>query len=279
MYTVNRIFPEIRHITETMGVGFTLIEGNERAILFDTGYGLEDVKAFIGTLTEKPVTVLLSHGHHDHILGARWFGKTWLCAEDLEEFKERTGEGQRTKVMAQAKAQNVPVPADFMTASIALPETIQFTEKAGPFDRRREELGGLEVQIIKVPGHTPGSIVLYVPAHDLLLTGDDWNPCTWMWFPTSAAANLWRERMKELIRTLEEESRREIRHVICSHQPMMREGRELKAFLEYMTDDRLKNAPGIDMGAPIDTHEIKNIENEWVLIFDQKKSGGFPIAP
>ena len=278
MFKVNQVFPGIRHLTDAMGVSFTLIEGRERAILFDTGYGMEDVKAFAGTLTDKPLTVLLSHGHHDHMLGARWFEKTFLCREDLEEFRERTGEGQRTKVRKQAQDQGVAVPEDFMTAPIALPEDILFTEKAGPYERRREETGGLEVQIIKVPGHTPGSIVLYVPEHDLLLTGDDWNPCTWMWFPTSAAANVWRDRMKELIRTLEEESGREIRHVICSHQPMMREGRELKGFLEYMTDERMKEAPMVDMGAPIDTHQVVSEADGWVLIFDYNK-GGFPIAP
>ena len=276
MIKVNQVFPGIRHLTDAMGVSFTLIEGRERAILFDTGYGMEDVKAFAGTLTDKPLTVLLSHGHHDHMLGARWFEKTFLCREDLEEFRERTGEGQRTKVRKQAQDQGVAVPEDFMTAPIALPEDILFTEKAGPYERRREETGGLEVQIIKVPGHTPGSIVLYVPEHDLLLTGDDWNPCTWMWFPTSAAANVWRDRMKELIRTLEEESGREIRHVICSHQPMMREGRELKGFLEYMTDERMKEAPMVDMGAPIRTHQVVSEADGWVLIFDYNK-GGFPV--
>jgi len=272
MYKVNQIFPGIRHITETMGVGFTLIEGSEQAILFDTGYGTEDVKAFIGTLTEKPLMVLLSHGHHDHVLGARWFEKTYLCAEDMEEFLERTGKRQRMKVKAQAKEQNVSVPADFMTAGIALPEAILFNEKTGSFERKRADLGHMEVQVIKVPGHTPGSIVLYVRAYDLLLTGDDWNPCTWMWFPTSAGADLWRNRMKELIDTLEEENGREIQNVICSHQPMTREGGELKEFLEYMTDERLANAPAIDMGAPINTHEVRNDEKGWHLIFDRDKA-------
>ena len=272
MYKVNEIFPGIRHITETMGVGFTLIEGSERAILFDTGYGMEDVKAFITTMTNKPVTVLLSHGHHDHMLGARWFPKTYLCAEDMEEFLERTGKGQRTKVKAQAEEQHVSVPEDFMTAEIAPPEAILFNEKTGSFERKRVNLGSLEVQVIKVPGHTPGSIVLYVPAYDLLLTGDDWNPCTWMWFPTSARAGLWRNRMKELIHTLEEENGRAIQSVICSHQPMKREGRELKEFLEYMTDERLADAPAIDMGAPINTHEIRNDEKGWQLIFDRDKA-------
>ena len=271
MFKTNQVFPGITHITDAMGVSFTLIEGQERAILFDTGYGMENVKMFVGTLTNKPVTVLLSHGHHDHMLGARWFKKTWLCAEDMEEFLERTGEGQRTKVMAQAKDQHVSIPGDFMTAAIALPEGILFDEAAGPFARKREETGGMEVQVIKVPGHTPGSIILYVPGYDLIMTGDDWNPCTWMWFPTSAAANLWRDRMKELIRILEEENGREIKHVLCSHQPKMREGKELKEFLEYMTDERMENAPAIDMGAPIHTHEIRNIEKGWQLIFDKEK--------
>lgn len=271
MFTVNHVLPGVRHITDAMGVSFTLVEGSNRAILFDTGYGMEDVKAYVETLTDKPVTVYLSHGHHDHMLGARWFGKAFLCAEDLEEFIERTGEGQRTKVMKQAQEQQVPVPEDFMTVPIARPEAIYFTGKTGSFESKYEELGNLEVLVIKVPGHTPGSIVLYVPAYDLLLTGDDWNLCTWMWFPTSDSANLWRERMKELIRTLEEEYGRSIRHVICSHRPMMREGNEIRGFLEYVTDRRMKEAPAIDMGAPINTHEIRNDEKDWQLIFDQDK--------
>ena len=173
MFTVNHVLPGVRHITDAMGVSFTLVEGSNRAILFDTGYGMEDVKAYVETLTDKPVTVYLSHGHHDHMLGARWFGKTFLCAEDLEEFIERTGEGQRTKVMKQAQEQQVPVPEDFMTVPIARPEAICFTGKTGAFESKYEELGNLEVLVIKVPGHTPGSIVLYVPTYDLLLTADD----------------------------------------------------------------------------------------------------------
>ena len=269
MFKGNPVFPGINHITDAMGVSFTLIEGRERAVLYDTGYGMEDVCAYVETLTGKPITVLLSHGHHDHMLGARWFEKTYLCAEDMEEFTERTGTVQRSKVMKQAADRGVPVPADFIDAEIAQPEAIRFPERTGGFESRTEDLGGLEIRVIHVPGHTPGSIVIYVPAYSLLMTGDDWNPCTWMWFPTSMGADGWRKNMLELVHILEQEEGKEIACVLCSHQPMPREGKEMKDFLAYMTDERMMKAPAVDMNAPIDTHQI--VKGEWTLLFDRQK--------
>ena len=104
MFRQNEVFPGVYHITDAMGVSFTLIEGDERAILFDTGYGTEDAGACVKTLTDKPVKVYLSHGHHDHVLGARWFDRTWMCREDTEEFILRTGEEQSSPVPAALKA-------------------------------------------------------------------------------------------------------------------------------------------------------------------------------
>ena len=270
MFRFTEIAPGVKHIRDAMGVCFTLIEGGKSAALFDTGYGMEDVQAYVRTLTDKPVKVYLSHGHHDHMLGARWFGQTLLAEADMDDFRERSGESQRRKVMAQAEGQGVPVPDDFMTAPISLPEPIRFNGKTGPFDSLEEDLGGRKIRVILVPGHTPGSIVIHVPDSQLLLTGDDWNPCTWMWFPTSMDAPGWRENMKTLLRALEADGT-EIRTVACSHQPMAREGKELKAFLAYMTDERMKAAPAVDMGAPIDTHQIVKEPEGWVLLFDLEK--------
>ena len=271
MFTAIHPFSGVAHITDAMGVSFTLIEGTERAVLFDTGYGTEDVSAFVNKLTKKPVTVLLSHGHHDHVLGARWFMKSFLCAEDMEEFLEKTGEGQRKKVLKQAQDRGVPVPEDYMDTKIPLPDKIVFDESTGGFDCAHMDLGENPIQIVRVPGHTPGSIMLFVPKYGLLLTGDDWNPCTWMWFPSSLPATLWRDNMKTAVRTLECINHTEIQYVICSHRPEIRTGKEIKEFLNYMTDQRMKDAPETDMGAPINTHSICSDNNEWILIFDQSK--------
>ena len=271
MFHAEKVFPGVTHISDAMGVAMTLIEGTERAILFDTGYGTENVKAFIQTLTGKPVSVLLSHGHHDHILGVRWFSESRMCSEDLDEFRQRTGSLQRMKVAKQAEQKGVLLPEGFLSVQFDEPESIIFNEFLGCFEQKTEDLGQLQVQVIHVPGHTPGSIVLYLKELHLLLTGDDWNPCTWIWFPSSLPVRKWRENMKELISCLEMETGQEIRYVLCSHQPMVRKAEELKAFLEYMDDARLEAAQAVDMGVPIETHEIRKEPEGWNLLFDKEK--------
>ena len=270
MFSANQAFPGITHITEGMGVGFTLFEGSSRAVLFDTGYGLEDVSAYVRSLTDKPLTVVLSHGHHDHILGARWFEKTWMRVEDREEFRLRTGAEQRRSVMRQAEGAGIRVPEDYLTAEIRMPEALELTEKTGEFDSLTMRLGGLDLSVIHVPGHTPGSLMIYVPAYGLLLTGDNWNPCTWMWFPSSISAIRWRDNMIRLTAALGDEDAA-IRHVICSHQPMVRTGTELYDYLAFMTAERMREAPAVEMGSPIHTHQIRKEPEDWTLIFDRDK--------
>ena len=271
MFKICCPFPGVTHITDEMGAGFTLAEGMEKAILFDTGYGTEDIASFVSTLTKKPLTVLLSHGHHDHILGTRWFHESFLSAEDIDEFRERAGRGQRKKILKQAEDRGITLPCDFLTAEMPVPKPIQFNDITDGFETLRIDLGAKTAWVFKVPGHTPGSIVLFIPENDLLMTGDNWNPCTWMWFPSSVSAQVWRENMKTLIMSLEKRSGKQIRHVICPHQPEARKGEELKQFLDYMTDKQMAEAPETDMGVPIDTHQITEENHGWVLVFDKKK--------
>ena len=58
------------------------------------------------------------------------------------------------------------------------------------------DLGGLTAEIIEAPGHTPGSAVVYVPEWKLLLSGDDWNPCTWLFFPQALGLREYRSNMR-----------------------------------------------------------------------------------
>ena len=250
-----QVLPGIWHIADRMGVCMTLITGESRALLVDTGYGLDDVQAFVRTITDLPLTVLLTHAHHDHILGARWFEKTCMLNADLPDFAEYTSVNQRSRVQQQAHAKGLKTPEDFLTAPIPPPQGI---------DPCAMDLGGLTVQIIACPGHTPGSAVIYVPQRQLLLTGDDWNPCTWLFFEQALPVEEYRANMREV-------QKLPFTHVLCSHQPALFERQKPDDFLNGLTDELLLSAHSVQMGRPTDTREVFPAPGQN-LVFDWGKS-------
>ena len=111
-----------------------------------------------------------------------------MSAEDLPVFRLRTAAAQRQKVLDQAAAKGLRAPDDFMTAPIPDPEPVVWDRTLAGFPCRVYNPGSFGILAVQVPGHTPGSIMAFIPEYGLLLTGDDWNPCTWMWFPESLSA-------------------------------------------------------------------------------------------
>lgn len=256
-FELNRVRPGITHIRDAMGVCMTLIEGEKAALLVDTGYGTEDVAAFIKTLTDKPVTVLLTHHHHDHTLGARWFDKTVMFQEDMAEWSVFNGEAKRRVVFGQALSKGLDVTENaFLAGECKLPYAIH----EGTLD-----LGGLVVEIIHCPGHTPGSCVVYVPQHKLLLTGDDWNPCTWLFFEAALGVEEYRENVRRL-QTLE------FTHVLCSHQLDCFPREKFDAFVNNLSDAVLDAAKPVTIGnyEHISTRQV-DVTDGQILVFDWNK--------
>ena len=253
----NPVCPGVTHIRDCMGVCMTLIEGERAALLVDTGYGLEDVAAFIRTQTSKPLTVLLTHNHHDHALGSRWFDKTVMMPQDMAEWPLFTGEGKRRAVLAQARAKGLAVTeAEALTGECRMPCALH----GGTLD-----LGGISAEIIPCPGHTPGSCVVYLPAQKLLLTGDDWNPCTWLFFDAALPVRAYRENVR-MLQTLDFE------HVLCSHQLACFPRAKLDDFLDHLTDAVLDASQPVTIGGyeRINTHQA-NVTDGQILVFDWDK--------
>ena len=256
-FELNHICKGITHIRDAMGVCMTLIEGDKAALLVDTGYGTEDVAAFVRTLTDKPLTVLLTHHHHDHALGARWFDKTVMFQEDMAQWPVFTGTDKRRVVLGQALSKGLPVTEeDFLAGERKLPYAVH----AGTLD-----LGNLAVEMIQCPGHTPGSCVVYIPEHKLLLTGDDWNPCTWLFFEAALGVREYRENVRQLLRL-------DFTHVLCSHQLDCFPRSKFEAFLDGLTDETLDNAKTVTIGnyEHIQTRQADVAEGQ-ILVFDWKK--------
>ncbi len=256
-FEINRVCPGVTHIRDAMGVCMTLMVGEKAALLVDTGYGTEDVAAFIATLTDKPLTVLLTHHHHDHVLGARWFDKTVMCPEDQAEWPVFTGESKRRAVLAQARAKGLNVSERaFLAGRFPMPYAVH----AGMLD-----LGGLTAEIIPCPGHTPGSCVVYLPQRKLLLTGDDWNPCTWLFFDAALPVRAYRGNVRRL-------QALDFRRVLCSHQLECFPREKLDDFLDHLTDEVLDAAQPIAIGGyeHISTRQA-NVTDGQILVFDWNK--------
>lgn len=256
-FEVNRVCPGVSHIRDAMGVCMTLIEGKQAALLVDTGYGTEDVAAFIRTLTDKQLTVLLTHHHHDHALGSRWFGSTLMFPEDLAAWPVYTGGKQRRAVLAQAQAKGLPVTeADFLAGECRPPL---------PASKGAYDLGGLTVRVLPCPGHTPGSCVVHIPERQLLLTGDDWNPCTWLFFPEALPVRAYRENLRSL-------QALDFTRVLCSHQLDCFPRAKFDAFADGLTDAALDAAHPVTIGGyeHINTRQAEVCEGQ-ILVFDWDK--------
>ncbi|MCQ2458467.1 MAG: MBL fold metallo-hydrolase [Clostridia bacterium] len=255
-FTHQEIFPGVIQIKDCMGVCMTLLKGEKEAVLIDTGYGFEDVDAYVRQLTELPISVILTHGHHDHALGAGWFEKTRMLPEDAEEFRLRTGTEQRERVIAQAREKGIVIPDDYLTRSIPMPDASVPEEK---------DLGGLTARFIHVPGHTPGSLVVFVPEYSLLLSGDDWNPCTWIWFPISSGIREWKRNMEERVIPLP------FTCVLCPHKYDLQPREKFDRFMNAINDGSIETAEK-DMlgGGEIDTRHIL-IPDDMIIVFDYRK--------
>ena len=72
-YSAEKLNTHMTAIRSLTGEIMYLIEGEEKAVLVDTCLGVGHLRRFVETLTEKPITVILTHGHVDHALGAPEF--------------------------------------------------------------------------------------------------------------------------------------------------------------------------------------------------------------
>ena len=267
MFSYLKVTPHIYHIQDQMGVCMTLIIGKDSSILLDTGYGTENVSSYIRSLTKLPCHVILTHGHHDHILGARWFSETWLSADDMNEFSLRTGAAQRRQVLQQALNKGISVPDDFLTAVFQMPSTLSFPSRFAGFETASEIPGGPDLYIMHIPGHTPGSLMAYHPDDNILVTGDNWNPCTWLWFPSAVPLQQWRKNMLRLRQNLDPFKPR----ILCSHQHAVYSWEEFTAYLDYITEDRIAHAAMVPIHPTIHTVQIENKVKGWTFVFDWDK--------
>ncbi|MBR4396153.1 MAG: MBL fold metallo-hydrolase [Eubacteriaceae bacterium] len=117
-----------------------LVVGNEKALLIDTGAMQTDIQGIIAGITDKPITVVLTHSDGDHTGNLQAFSEAFIHANDLESVK------------AKPEYQNA---------------TLNEVNAGDVFD-----LGGRRLKTLFIPGHTPGSIALLDEENKMIFPGD-----------------------------------------------------------------------------------------------------------
>lgn len=59
-----------------------IIEGNDKAVVIDAGTHMPKLDKIVAKITDKPVSLILTHGHGDHVGAAGCFDELWVNTED-----------------------------------------------------------------------------------------------------------------------------------------------------------------------------------------------------
>ena len=134
------------------------ILGDERtreAMVVDPGDQIEDVLAI---LAEEKLTVkqiVITHAHIDHVGGAM-------------KLKAATGAPILMNQSDYALLNMLPVQAAWV--GMRPPGTVEIDESVG--EGRVLQIGNIPANVIPTPGHTEGSICLFLPEEKKLIAGD-----------------------------------------------------------------------------------------------------------
>ena len=152
-----------------------LILGAKRALLFDTGIGVGDMARLVAELTTLPVTVLNSHTHYDHVGGNHEFAD--IAAVDTPYTREHANGRDNSEVREFIGPgwvwKKLPAGVNKTTYKSAAFEIKRYVDEGELFD-----LGGRELRLIRVPGHTPDALVLFDAQNRLMFMGDTFYPAT-----------------------------------------------------------------------------------------------------
>ncbi len=160
------------HQSETT-IGY-LITGTRRAVLFDTGMGIGDLKHVTSQLTQLPILVLNSHTHGDHVGGNWQFDTIYGMDTDFTRTNAKGSSKQaQEEIQPGELCGDLPVGFD-PKAYVTRPWKIsQYLHDGEPI-----QLGGRVIEVLATPGHTPDAISLFDSANGLLFTGDTYYPGT-----------------------------------------------------------------------------------------------------
>ncbi len=166
-FKVNEVANKVWRIDDNGEDAIYLIEGKEKSLLIDTGWGIGNLSELVSSLTSYPLIVINTHCHPDHVCANHQFDHIYIHGDDASMMKGNFRKEARLWMLDNIIKSPLPYgfkKDDWINASL---KDISYLAKNQQFD-----LGGRIISVIETPGHTPGSICLFDESEGLLFAGD-----------------------------------------------------------------------------------------------------------
>ena len=137
-FQVTEIGEKIYCILDAGNSSFYVVEGEEKAAVIDTGITAgAKILPVIRELTDKPLLLVITHAHPDHMYHIDEFNEVYMCHD------EKKMDPETLSVLTAGKLKPWEEIHDIRTDSVI-------------------PLGGTELAVCQTPGHTPGSVLIVI---------------------------------------------------------------------------------------------------------------------
>lgn len=133
---------------------FLINEDTKEVLVVDPADRAQKIIEWINSEGLKPVAILLTHGHFDHIMGVAGVKKEY----NIPVYASK----DEVEVLSNPQV-NV---STMMGAYLSMKADVLFA------DGDVLELAGMKLKVISTPGHTIGSVCFYIEEEKVLISGD-----------------------------------------------------------------------------------------------------------
>lgn len=161
-------------------------QGSTADLLIDTGVGIHELQPFLSSTglrpdSEKPLKVLVTHWHFDHSGGAHQYEEVAAHTSEVAALES----GSSLFCCPWVTDDEVdPKPSSWSARGYGVkPCKVLGVDGGHLFD-----LGTRQLEVLHLPGHSPGSLGVWDKKGGLLVTGDTLFPTTGPlidWYPGS----------------------------------------------------------------------------------------------